>query len=73
MANIQTFKKIANGRHHVRVEVTPKSAEGRALLKEFHATVKDFEKRWKSTAAYKTEAAARKKKPAKKKKAAKKK
>jgi hypothetical protein len=69
MANIQTFKKIANGRHHIRVEVTPKSAEGKALLKEFHATVKEFEKKWKGTAAYK----AAKKAPAKKKKAAKKK
>jgi hypothetical protein len=75
MANIQTFKKIAKGRTHIRVEVTPKSAEGKALLKEFHATVKEFEKKWKATAAYKVESAARaaKKKPAKKKKAAKKK
>jgi hypothetical protein len=74
MANIQTFKKVTKGRTHIRVEVTPKSAEGKALLRQFEAGVKAFEKKWKATAAAKKERLARaaKKKTAKKKTAKKK-
>jgi len=74
MANIKTFKRITAGRTHIRVEVTPKSAEGKALLRQFEAGVKEFEKKWKATAAARKERLARAtKKKAGKKKAAKKK
>ena len=52
----------------MRVEVTPKSAETRKLLRQFQAGVREFEKNWKATDAYR---AARKAKKAKKKKTAK--
>ena len=73
MAYIQVFKRVSKGRTYIRVEVTPKSAEGRALLREFHAGVKDFEKRWKATKAAQKDRAERaaKARKAKKKKAAK--
>jgi hypothetical protein len=69
MANIQTFKRISKGRTRIRVEVTPKSPEGKALLRKFEAGVKEFEKKWKATAAAKKDRLARaaKKKTAKKK------
>ena len=70
MANIQTYKRISKGRTHIRVEVTPKSPEGKALLRQFEAGVKAFEKKCKATAAAKKDRLAR---AAKKKKAAKKK
>jgi hypothetical protein len=70
MANIQTYKRISRGRTHIRVEVTPKSPEGKALLRQFEAGVKAFEKKWKATVAAKKDRLAR---AAKKKKAAKKK
>ena len=70
MADIITFKKIHKGRHHIQVSATPKSAETSKLLRQFHAGVRDFEKKWKSTKAYKD---AQKAKKAKKKKTAKKK
>jgi len=75
MANIRTFKRVSRGRTHIRVEVTPKSAEGKSLLRQFEAGVKEFEKKWKATAAARKERAARtaKKKKAGKKKAARKK
>ena len=74
MANIQTFKRISRGRTHIRVEVTPKSPEGKALLRQFEAGVKEFEKKWKATAAAKKDRLAREaKKKAAKKKAKKKK
>jgi hypothetical protein len=73
MAYIQVFKRVSKGRTFIRVEVTPKSAEGRALLREFQAGVKEFEKKWKATKAAKKDRAARaaKARKAKKKKAAK--
>jgi hypothetical protein len=72
MANIKTFKKVTKGRTSFRVAVTPKSPEGRALLRQFEAGVKEFEKKWKSTKAYRDAAKAKAKKAkAKKKKAAK--
>ena len=73
MANIKTFKKVTKGRTAIRVAVTPKSPEGRALLRQFEAGVKEFEKKWKSTKAYRDAATAKatKAKKAKKKKAAK--
>jgi hypothetical protein len=69
MANIKTFKRMSKGRTHIRLEVTPKSPEGKALLREFEAGVKAFEKKWKATAAAKKDRLARaaKKKTAKKK------
>jgi hypothetical protein len=74
MANIKTFKRLTKGRTHIRLEVTPKSPEGKALLREFEAGVKAFEKKWKATAAAKKDRLARaaKKKTAKKKAAKKK-
>ena len=77
MAYIQVNKKISTtGRTYIRVAVTPKSAEGKAMLRQFVAGVKDFEKKWKATAAAKKDRLAResraKKRAAKKKKAAKK-
>jgi hypothetical protein len=72
MANIKTFKKVTKGRTAIRVAVTPKSPEGRALLRQFEAGVKEFEKKWKSTKAYRDAAKTKAKKAkAKKKKAAK--
>jgi len=70
MADIITFKEIRKGRHHIRVAATPKSAETSKLLRQFYAEVRDFEKKWKSTKAYRD---AQKAKKAKKKKTAKKK
>jgi hypothetical protein len=56
------------------VSVTPKSAEGKTMLRQFEAGVRDFEKRWKATAAAKKDRLAREaRKRAAKKKAAKKK
>ena len=57
MANIQTFKKVSKGRTFIRVAATPKSPETRALLREFQAGVKAFEKKWKAIAAAKKKAA----------------
>ncbi len=63
MANIMTFKKVTNGRTHIRVSATPKGPETRALLQQFAASVKAFEKKWKAVAyARKQKAAAKKKK-----------
>lgn len=77
MAYIQVNKKMSTtGRTHIKVSVTPKSAEGKALLRAFEAGVKDFEKRWKATPAAKKDRLARearaRKRAAAKKKAAKK-
>ena len=77
MAYIQVNKKVSTtGRTHIKVSVTPKSAEGKALLRAFAAGVKDFEKKWKATPAAKKERLARearaRKRAAAKKKAAKK-
>jgi hypothetical protein len=66
MANIQVFKRVNKGRTQIRVAVTPKSPETRALLRKFQAGVKDFEKNWKATKAYKEASKAKKKKTAKK-------
>jgi hypothetical protein len=66
MANIQIFKTVTKGRTSIRVAATPKSPETRALLRKFQAGVKDFEKKWKATAAYKKASKAKKKKAAKK-------
>ncbi|MBV8699369.1 hypothetical protein [Bradyrhizobium sp.] len=68
MADIQIYRQIKKGRTFLRVEVTPKSAETRKLLRQFQAGVREFEKNWKATDAYR---AARKAKKAKKKKTAK--
>jgi hypothetical protein len=68
MASIAINKKVHKGRTFVRVAVTPKSAETRALLRRFQTEVKEFEKKWKATKAYRAANA----KKAKKKKAAKK-
>jgi len=78
MAYIQVNKKVSTtGRTHIRVSVTPKSAQGKELLRAFEAGVRDFEKRWKATPAAKADRLARearaRKRAAKKKKAAKKK
>lgn len=70
MADIQVFKQIKKGRTFIRVEVTPKSAETRKLLRQFQAGVREFEKDWKSTDAYRAAQKAKKAK-AKKKKSAK--
>ena len=78
MAYIQVNKKVSTtGRTHIKVSVTPKSAEGKALLRAFVAGVSDFEKKWKATPAAKKdrlarEARAKKRAAAAKKKAAKK-
>jgi hypothetical protein len=68
MASIAIHKKVNKGRIFIRVAVTPKSAETRALLRRFQTEVKEFEKKWKSSKAYHAAQA----KKAKKKKAAKK-
>ena len=75
MAYIQVNKKVSTtGRHYIRVSVTPKSAEGKSMLRAFEAGVKDFEKRWKATAAAKKDRLAREaRQKAAKKRAAKKK
>jgi hypothetical protein len=65
MADIQIYKQIKKGRTFIRVEVTPKSAETRKLLRQFQVGVREFEKDWKATDAYR---AARKAKKAKAKK-----
>lgn len=70
MADIQVFKQIKKGRTFIRVEVTPKSTETRKLLRQFQAGVREFEKDWKSTDAYRAAQKAKKAK-AKKKKSAK--
>jgi hypothetical protein len=70
MADIIIYKKKnAAGRTFIRVAVTPKSAETLKLLRQFHAGVKEFEKNWKGTKAYRDarKAKAKKKKTAKKK------
>jgi hypothetical protein len=67
MADIQVNKRVGKGRTFIRVAVTPKSAETRKLLLKFQAGVKEFEKNWKSTKAYRDAKA----KKAKKKKTAK--
>ena len=60
MAYIQVNKKISTtGRTYIRVSVTPKSAEGRTLLRQFEAGVREFEKKWKATAAAKKDRLAR--------------
>jgi hypothetical protein len=56
MANIQTFKKVSKGRTFIRIAATPKGPETRALLRKFHAGVKEFEKKWKAIAAAKKKA-----------------
>jgi hypothetical protein len=73
MAYIQVNKKVSTtGRTYIRVSVTPKSAEGKTMLRKFEAGVRDFEKKWKATAAAKKDRLARearaKKRAAKKKK-----
>jgi hypothetical protein len=75
MAYIRVNKKISTtGRTYIQVSVTPKSAEGKSMLRQFEAGVRDFEKRWKATAAAKKDRLAREaRKKAAKKKAAKKK
>jgi hypothetical protein len=77
MAYIQVNKKVSTtGRTHIRVSVTPKSAQGKAMLRAFEAGVKDFEKKWKASPAAIKDRLARearaKKRAAAKKKAAKK-
>jgi hypothetical protein len=67
MASVRIFKKVSKGRTFIRVAVTPKSAETRALLRRFQTEVKEFEKKWKATRAYRAANA----KKAKKKKTAK--
>lgn len=78
MAYIQVNKKVSTtGRTYIRIAVTPKSAQGKAMLRAFEAGVKDFEKRWKATPAAKKDRLARearaRKRAAAKKKAGKKK
>jgi hypothetical protein len=75
MAYIQVNKKVSTtGRTYIRVAVTPKSAEGKTMLRLFEAGVRDFEKKWKATAAARKDRLAREaRKKAAKKKAAKKK
>jgi hypothetical protein len=75
MAYIQVNKKVSTtGRTYIRVSVTPKSAEGKTMLRQFEAGVKEFEKKWKATAAAKKDRLAREaRKKAAKKRAAKKK
>jgi hypothetical protein len=66
MADIQVFKQVNKGRTSFRVAVTPKSAETRKLLRQFQAGVREFEKNWKATDAYRDARKAKKKKAAKK-------
>ena len=78
MAYIQVNKKVSTtGRTYIRVAVTPKSAQGKAMLRAFEAGVRDFEKRWKASPAAKKDRLARearaRKRAAAKKKAGKKK
>lgn len=74
MAYIQVNKKVSTtGRTYIRVSVTPKSAEGKTMLRQFEAGVREFEKKWKATAAAKKDRLAREaRKKAAKKRAAKK-
>jgi hypothetical protein len=48
--NIITKKTVRNGRTSIRISATPKSPETRALLRQFHAGVRQFEKQWKAFA-----------------------
>ena len=69
MADIIVYKKKSTtGRTFIRVSVTPKSAETLKLLRQFQAGVREFEKNWKATKAYRDarKAKAKKKKTAKK-------
>jgi murein L,D-transpeptidase YafK len=70
MADIVIYRQIKKGRTFLRVEVTPKSTETRKLLRQFQAGVREFEKNWKATDAYRAARKAKKAK-AKKKKTAK--
>jgi hypothetical protein len=69
MADIQIHKQIKQGRTFIRVEVTPKSTETRKLLRQFQAGVREFEKHWKATDAYRAAQKAKKAKARKKKSA----
>jgi len=74
MAYIRIFKRVnEKGRTFIRVNMTPKSQETRALLRNFEAEVKEFEKKWKATAAARADRLAKKAKKGKKAKKAKKK
>ncbi|WP_426423227.1 hypothetical protein [Bradyrhizobium genosp. A] len=66
MADIKVYKRVNRGRTFIRVAVTPKSTETRKLLRQFQAGVKEFEKDWKATPAYRDAQKAKKKKKAKK-------
>ncbi|OAF19108.1 MULTISPECIES: hypothetical protein [Bradyrhizobium] len=66
MADIQVHKRVNKGRTFIRIAVTPKSTETRKLLRQFQAGVKEFEKGWKSTQAYRDAQKAKKKKKARK-------
>jgi hypothetical protein len=65
MADIQVYKQVNKGRTSIRVAVTPKSVETRKLLRQFQAGVREFEKNWKATKAYRDAKKAKKKKAAK--------
>ena len=65
MANIKVFKQVNKGRTTIRVAVTPKSTETRKLLRQFQAGVREFEKSWKATKAYRDAQKTKKKKAAK--------
>jgi hypothetical protein len=65
MADIAVYKQVNKGRTSIRVAVTPKSAETRKLLRRFQAGVREFEKDWKATRAYRDARKAKKKKTAK--------
>jgi hypothetical protein len=67
MADIRVLKQVNKGRTSIRVAVTPKSAETRKLLRQFQAEVREFEKNWKGTQAYRDARKAKKAKKAKKK------
>ena len=62
MADIAVYKQVNKGRTSIRVAVTPKSAETLKLLRQFQAGVKEFEKNWKGTKAYRDARKAKKKK-----------
>ena len=46
--NFTIKQKRVKGRTHIQISATPKTAEARALLREFKSGVSQLEKKWKA-------------------------
>ena len=51
MANLTIERAKTRGRHHIIIHGTPKSAETRALMRQFHEGVNKVEKKWRAVVA----------------------